>query len=104
MAYIVSTTSRAERDLADLYIEIDAENSSAALSWYRGLVEAILSLEEQPNRCPVTRQRGKLRHLLYGHKPHTYRVIYRVQEKQKRVELLHIGHAARRKLKLSDLK
>jgi toxin ParE1/3/4 len=53
--------------------------------------------------CPVTRQRGKLRHLLCGHKPHIYRVIYRVQEKQKRVEVLHIRHAAMRKLKLSEL-
>jgi len=41
--------------------------------------------------------------LLYSHKPHVYRVIYRVLEKQKQVEILTIRHAARRKLKPSDL-
>jgi toxin ParE1/3/4 len=103
MAYLVSVTVRAERDLADLYGEINAEHSDAALRWYRGLKEAMLSLEEHPNRCPVTRKRDKLRQLLYGHKPHIYRVIYRVLERQKQVEVLHIRHSARRKLKTSDL-
>jgi plasmid stabilization system protein ParE len=102
MPYLVNITSRAERDLANLFGEINAEQSEAALKWYRGLKEAILSLEEQPNRCPVTRRRDKLRHLLYGNNPHTYRVIYRVLENQKQVEVLHIRHGARRKPKTSD--
>lgn len=103
MAYLVSITSRAELDLAHLYREINADHSEAALKWYLGLKEAILSLEVQPNRCRVTRKRDKLRHLLYGNNPHTYRVIYRVLENQKKVEVLHIRHGARRKLKTSDL-
>jgi len=103
MAYLVKITSRAEHDLAGLYEKINAEHSDAALEWYRGLKVAIFSLEEQPNRCPVTRKRDKLRHLLYGHKAHIYRVIYRVLERQKHVEVLHIRHGARRKLKTSDL-
>jgi len=84
-------------------VEINANNSSAALKWYRGLQRAILSLEQQPNRCPVIRERGKLRHLLYGRKPHLYRLIYRVIEKQKQVEVLHIRHGARGKVKAADL-
>jgi len=44
-----------------------------------------------------------MRRLLYGRRPHVYHVIYRVLEKQKRVEVLHIRHGARRKLKPSDL-
>jgi plasmid stabilization system protein ParE len=103
MAYLVEITTRAERDLADLHAEINAENSSAALKWYRGLEQAVLSLEEKPNRCTLTRKHGKLRHLLYGHKPHIYRVIYRVQNRNKQVEVLHIRHAARRRIKASDL-
>ena len=103
MAYLVSITSRAERDLAHLYGEINAHHSEAALKWYLGLKEAILSLEVQPKRCPVTRRRDKLRHLLYGHNPHTYRVIYRVLEDRKQVEVLHLRHGARRKLRTSDL-
>jgi len=32
--------------------------------------------------------------LLYGHKPHIYRVIYRILERPKQVEVLHIRHGA----------
>jgi len=103
MAYLVNIPSRAQRDLTCLYARINAQYSDAALNWYRGLKKAILSLEERSNRCTVARKRDKLRHLLYGHKPHVYRVIFRVLEKQKQVEVLHIRHSARRKFKSSDL-
>jgi hypothetical protein len=54
MAYLVNVTVRAQRDLARLYREIDAEHSDAALKWYRGFRKAILGLEEQAHRCPAT--------------------------------------------------
>jgi len=103
MAYLINVTARAERDLAFLFAEINAEHSDAALKWYRGLKEAILSLEEHPNRCPVTRENVKLRHLLYGHKPHVYRVVFRVLEKRKQVDVVHIRHGARRRFRASDV-
>ena len=103
MAYLVNLTARAERDPVRLYADIDVEHSAAALKWYRGIKEAILSLEEQPNRCPVTPENDNLRHLLYGNKPHIYRAIFRVLEKERRVEVLHILHGARRRLKGSDV-
>ncbi|MNC96354.1 hypothetical protein D3C83_137090 [compost metagenome] len=84
-------------------MQINAEDSDAALEWYRGFKEAILSLEERPNRCPVTPESGKFRHLLYGNKPHIYRAIYRVLEKQKQVDVLHIRYGARRWFKRSDV-
>ena len=104
MAYIVEITSRAERDLAQLYEEIDARDSAAALNWYGGLVRAILSLEEHPYRCSITPENKRLRHLLYGNQPNIYRVIYRVSEKQRQVAVLHIRHGARRRFTASDLK
>jgi toxin ParE1/3/4 len=103
MAYLVKITSRAGSDLAQLYKEINAEHSEAALKWYRGLKSAVLSLKEKPDRCPVTRKKSELRHFLYGRKPNVYRVIYRVLDRQKCVEVLHIRHGARRKLKATDL-
>jgi mRNA-degrading endonuclease RelE of RelBE toxin-antitoxin system len=42
-------------------------------------------------------------HLLYGKKPHVYRVIYEVDEKWRSVLVLAIRHGARRKLKPSVL-
>jgi toxin ParE1/3/4 len=103
MAYIVNFTERAERDFASLYEEIDAGNSAAALKWYKGLKRAILSLEELPYRCPMTRAKDQIRHLLYGKKPHIYRVLYRVLETRQQVEVLHIRHGARRKFTARDL-
>lgn len=102
MAYVVSIVSRAERDLDSLYDEINVENSEAALKWYRGLNRAILSLEKHPYRCPSTPENNELRHLLYGHKPHIYRVIFRVLENRKQVVVLHIRHGARRNFTPSD--
>jgi toxin ParE1/3/4 len=103
MAYLVSVTARAERDLAQLYHDINAPDSEAARRWYKGLKRSILTLEELPNRCSVTPENRGFRHLLYGDKPHVYRVIYRVVERKKRVEILHIRHGARRKFKKSEL-
>jgi len=37
MAYLVKITFRAERDLAALYEDINAEHSHAALQWYQEL-------------------------------------------------------------------
>jgi plasmid stabilization system protein ParE len=104
MAYLVSLTIRAERDLALLFHALNAGHSEAAFRWYRGLKEAILSLEERPNRCPETPEISTLRHLLYVRKPHVYRVIYRVMTRQKRVDVLHIRHRAQRRFKRSEVK
>jgi toxin ParE1/3/4 len=99
MGYLVNLTDRAERDFAELYIETNAESHDAALKWYLGFKRAIYALEEHPKRCPLTPESNQLRHLLYGKKPHIYRVIFRVLERQKQVQVLHIRHGARRKFK-----
>ena len=103
MAYLVNVTSRAERDFACLYDDINAQHSYAALKWYRGLRAAVLSLEKSPYRCPATPENANFRHLLYGHKPHIYRVIYRIVEKRKQVDVLHIRHGARRRIRPGDI-
>ena len=104
MAYRVNLTSRAQRDLILLVDDIHADTSDAAARWYAGLKVAILSLERNPNRCSITPENKAARHLLYGHKPHIYRVIYRVREKAKQVDVLHIRHGARRSFKSRDVR
>ena len=97
MAYVVRIARRAERDLVFLYGEINVAESSAARQWCAGLKRAILGLATRPNRCPVTPEDKRFRHLLYGRKPHVYRIVFRVDEQRKRVEVLHIRHGARRR-------
>jgi toxin ParE1/3/4 len=103
MVYLVNITLRAERDLEHLYDEINAASSDAARKWYDGLKRQILSLEKLPNRCPLTPEKKTVRHLLYGRKPHVYRVIFKITEKRKVVEVLHIRHGARGKFRASGL-
>jgi toxin ParE1/3/4 len=104
VGYLVRIAARAERDLASLYAEIDAENSVAARRWYRGLHEAIQKLKDLPFAWPETHESRRLRQLLYGHKPHRiYRVSYRVSERRKLVDVLHVRHGSRRAFKLPGL-
>jgi toxin ParE1/3/4 len=94
---------RALSDLPYLYEWIGAESGEAAAQWYNGLEDAIYSLEEQPARCPRTPESDRYRHLLYGHKPHIYRVIYRVLEKQKQVDVLHITSRGNARLRSREI-
>lgn len=103
MAWLVKIAARAQRDLAQLYEDMDASDEGAAQKWYRGLRDAILTLEEMPQRCPVVRQKNKIRQLLYGHKPHVYLVLYRIREKQREVDVLHVRHGARRPFSATKL-
>jgi toxin ParE1/3/4 len=86
VAYLVSLAERALKDLAYLYDWVNVETSQAAAEWYNGLETAIYTLEKYPNRCPLTSESYKLRQLLYGRKPHIYRVIYRVLENRRKLK------------------
>jgi toxin ParE1/3/4 len=107
MAYRVEFAARAARDLELLYMEKNAAESPAAARWYNGLERAVYVLETHPNRCPAAPEarkvKRKLRHLLYGAKPHVYRVIYEVDEPRHTVWVLTIRHGARKRLRASDL-
>ena len=96
MGYRVKITPRAERDLGRIYHWIQALDSDSAAKWYWGLKDAIGTLRENPKRCPVTPENRNLRQLLYGNRANVYRVIYRVVEKRKEVDIVHIRHSARR--------
>jgi toxin ParE1/3/4 len=103
MAYRVRIMPRAKRDLSRIYDWIGARDSDAAFAWYCGLSDALRTLRNAPNRCPVTPETADLRHLLYGSKPNVYRVIYRVSERQTQVDILHIRHGAQGPFARGDL-
>jgi len=103
MAYLVKITSRAEHDLASLYRDINAAESGHARQWYFKLKAAILGLREMPSQHPITRESKRLRHLLWGRKPHVYRVIFRIKKRLRVVEVLHIRHGRRRNFSASGM-
>jgi plasmid stabilization system protein ParE len=98
MAYGVKLTTRSGRDLAALFRDIHAADSIPAARWFNGLENAMGTLESSPLRSPAAPERKKngqpLRHLLYGKKPHIYRVIFDVDEPRKIVNVLTIRHGA----------
>jgi plasmid stabilization system protein ParE len=98
MAYEVRLARRAIADLRAIYKYIEAESSDAANLWFRGLESAIFSLETEPSRGPVAPERKHLRYLLYGNKPHIYRILYAIDERAKIVSVAQIRHGARRPL------
>lgn len=99
MAYEVEITTRAQRDLADIYRRIEAEISARAAKWFNGMAKAMSSLDEYPNRNPLTPEDRTLRHLMYGKKPYVYRIIYRIEEDASTVYILHIRPPGRDRMR-----
>jgi plasmid stabilization system protein ParE len=99
MVYHVELTDRALRDLAIIYERIRAESSEQAARWFDRLEKAIYSLEEYPNRAPLTSEDPTARNLLYGRKPNVYRIIFQVDVKTFTVHVLHIRGPRRDRMK-----
>jgi toxin ParE1/3/4 len=95
MRYLIRLTDRALRDLEAIYDFIEADSSKTAFAWFNALTEAIYSLERFPERGAVIPEHKKLRHLLFGQKPDTYRIIYALDKPRNAVDILHIRHGAR---------
>jgi toxin ParE1/3/4 len=83
MPYRVEVTARASQDLDSIYRFIQAAESHHAAAWFNGLHSTLHSLGDMPQRGPEIRESSSRRHLLYGNKPHIYRVIYFINEDKK---------------------
>jgi plasmid stabilization system protein ParE len=95
MPSLVRLTDRALRDMQAIYKFIEADSSQTAFAWFNGLAETIYSLEGFPERGSTIPEDKKLRQLLFGKKPNTYRIIYAVNKRKDAVNVLHIRHGAR---------
>jgi toxin ParE1/3/4 len=102
MPYLVRLADRALRDMEAIYEFIDAEASEIAFAWFNDLAREIYSLERFPERGAVIPESKKLRHLLFGKKPSTYRIIYAVDKRNDVVNVLHIRHGARAALSTKE--
>jgi len=82
MEYRVELSTRAELDVVDIFLRLNAAESIAAAKWFNGLELAVCSLTRMPGRCPLApeskRARVALYHLLYGNKPDVCRSIYAI--------------------------
>jgi toxin ParE1/3/4 len=95
MPYLVSTSAQAERDIEGIFSFIQADTSDRAADWFNGLLATIRTLGEMPQRCPPIPEDPEFRHLLYGKKPHIYRVIFGIDEAARVVTVFSVRHGAR---------
>jgi plasmid stabilization system protein ParE len=96
MTYRVELTTRASRDLRHIFKTIAAADSVQAKHWFNGLEEAVLSLKRHPARGMATPEDCGLRQLLYGSDRYIYRIIYTIDEGNRRVIVIHVRHGSRR--------
>jgi plasmid stabilization system protein ParE len=101
MAFRVKQTAQADYDL-DIILEwlLAQQAGDAGLRWFRKQKDDINSLAEMPERCLLALENDELpfevRQLLYGRKPHQYRVLFTIEADT--VVILHIRHGRRRYL------
>ena len=105
MAFQVEITDVALGEAEDYvrFIRDNRKEPLAAEKWFRGLLTAIYSLEDLPNRNPVLPEQSEftleLRHLIY----HSHRIIYHVNSDEKIVIIYRIYHGYQKPLRATDL-
>lgn len=99
MAFHVELSDRAQADITAIYDWLRSQKAGdAGERWFLALREAITSLSSLPARCPLAPESREspveVRQLLYGSKPHVYRILFAVEGNVVRV--LHVRHGRRR--------
>ena len=101
MAYRVEIASRAEADLEELYLWVVERAPQQGARWFNGLERAVLSLDQRPKRCPVAPEsfdpNRPVRVLLYGRKPHAYRIFFTIDDDADIVRVVHVRRGTRQR-------
>jgi plasmid stabilization system protein ParE len=105
MAYRVLVTARAQGDIAEAVAFLMQRSAQAASRWHAAVLEAVKTLEDQPERCPRAEEADvlgiDLREHLFGKRRGVYRILFTIDGNT--VNVLHIRHAARDWLAPGDL-
>lgn len=97
MSYNVKVFPSAQKEIDQAYRWIVKHTSKKAFLWHFELMEAITSLENFPNRCPLAREneyfKDELRQLICGN----YRIVFTVKDEE--VHVIHVRHTSRQPAK-----
>lgn len=104
MAFKVIVTPSAAQDLEEYASYISIKSPGEARKWLAGAWDKIFSLSEMPLRFAVIDEAEEIGQPLRDVLHHSHRIVYRVKEDVKTVEILRVWHAAREQLKTVDLK
>ncbi len=83
MAFLVETTPESERGAEAILEWLYSQHAGdTGIRWFLALEDAIASLATSPARCPIAPENAdspvELRHLLYGRRPHVYRILFTI--------------------------
>jgi plasmid stabilization system protein ParE len=105
MALSVRITARALREIDEALAWVSERSRTAAARWHAQLLEAVRSLENNPERCGLAPESdwypGELRQLLYGKRQGVYRILFEVRGET--VYILRVRHSAQALLEPDDL-
>lgn len=99
MAFRVEITPEAEDDGEAILAWLLSQGAGdTGIRWFLALEDAIASLADFPERCPLAPENKEfpfeVRQLIYGRKPHVYRILFTIEGDV--AHILHIIHGRRR--------
>ncbi|MCM0589104.1 MAG: type II toxin-antitoxin system RelE/ParE family toxin [Gloeotrichia echinulata IR180] len=96
MAFQVRTTKTADAEIETAYMWLRDYNPAYADQWFRGLMNAIASLQEKPRRCALALENEifseEVRQLLYGKSRNIYRILFTIRDET--VYVLYVRHSS----------
>jgi len=98
MKYRIEISAEAKAEVRESYLWIFRDSPASAARWRKGILDAIRTLSELPQRCEIAPEsrsfHQEIRQLLYGKRPGVYRILFTVEHKV--IYVLHVRHGARR--------
>ena len=112
MAFRVEIAPRAFNDLDEIATYIEQQSSfEQAEEWFNGIIAAIRTLEDMPERCRIADESEELgqevRVLHYGRCNRKYKVYYSIRHRTRSagtIQVLHVRHRARQSLEIDQLR
>jgi plasmid stabilization system protein ParE len=106
MTFQVEILPIAEKQIEQAYSWYRECNPEFADRWFRGLMNAVATLQEKPLRCPLAIENDvfseDVRQLLYGKSKNIYRVLFAIRDTK--VHILYVRHSAQAPLTLDEIK
>jgi plasmid stabilization system protein ParE len=105
VAHTITIFPRAMTDIQAVVAWRRSRSPASAARLHAGLLAAIRSLADNPERCPLADEAADLgvdlRQLLHGRRRNVYRVLFMIDGQT--VNVLRVRHAAQDRLGASDL-
>jgi len=95
MTFRVEIAWKAAREIEEQYQWLAKRSRAAAARWRRSLLDAVASLEENPERfgeAPEAEYHEGLRQLIHGKRRKTHRILFEIRGEM--VIVLRVRHAA----------